>query len=114
MAYLNSFVPGISRFVAIRLAETRELVGTATMYWHDDQKAVDVGILVGRPGNGYGKEAFAAIVSSLLEEGAPKVTAGTASGNAPMLALMRAAGMREVRDVDEASELRYFEVLAGV
>lgn len=112
MAYLDSFTKGASRFLAIRAKSTSDLVGTATVYWDRTLNSADVGILVGKLRFGYGREAFAAITSALLDSGVYRVTAGTASGNRAMIAVAQAAGMREVvRELGDPYN-RYFEVTA--
>ena len=110
IAYVEGFEGSENRFVAIRLRSSREMVGTATMYWRGATEGVDIGILIGVPGNGYGKEAFRALTLALLDAGLPRVTAGTAVGNAAMIALARAAGMREFVKTPPDGAHRYFEL----
>ena len=108
-AYLASFRQSRNRFVAIRCRRTRELLGTATIFWHTQEERADVGILIGKPGLGYGKEAFCAIVDGLIASGVPRVTAGTSVSNGAMIRLALSAGMREVWPSHSDSLHRFFE-----
>ncbi|MGE0443847.1 MAG: GNAT family N-acetyltransferase [Vicinamibacterales bacterium] len=98
--YVQSFEGSDNRLWAIEL---REAPGThlgninATI---DAPNGVgDVGILLGERafwGRGFGREAWTAVCRYLLDDlGLRKVTGGTVATNVGMLAVMRAAGMRE-------------------
>ncbi len=70
-------------------------VGTATAYVDPINFVVDVGLLIGYPGEGYGSEAFGAIVTYLFAEyEARKVTCGTLSLNQAMCQIASRWGLR--------------------
>ena len=65
-----------------------------TVYVQPYHGTADVGILLGRRGNGYGKEAWHLVIAWLLDTcQVRKVTAGTLSCNHGMIRLMEYAGM---------------------
>ena len=74
-------------------------IGNITAYVDHANRLADVAIMLGEKtarGSGYGLEAFAAVCDWLLSAGKfRKVTAGTLSSNAPMLAIMRRVRMRQ-------------------
>jgi RimJ/RimL family protein N-acetyltransferase len=76
-----------------------EHVGNITATVDPRNKVADLAILVGEAayrGRGIGLEAWKCAMSFLLGAGGMrKVTAGTMAANAPMLGVMRAAGMME-------------------
>ncbi len=106
--YIEGFLESADRFVAIRLADVGQLVGTATLYWHSSSQSVDIGILIGHPRCGYGTEAFIGLIAGLLSAGVPRVTAGTVIENDPMIAVALRSGMREVHSEDTAPGYRFF------
>ena len=91
-AYLASFGGTPHYFWAIEERESGTLVGTMTAY--ADAAATDVGILVGHPGRGIGREAWGLALDQLLRaEGRPKVTAGTAAAHTAMRRIFERWGM---------------------
>ena len=94
--YLASFVHTENRFLAIEDKLTHELMGTLTMYINPHHQTADVGILIGNTnhwGKGYGYEAFALAVETLLKAKLRKVTAGTMACNLGMIKVMQKCGM---------------------
>lgn len=96
-AYLRLFDGSPNLFLSIRDAVDDRAIGTMTAYFAVPHGTVDVGIMVGRSevrGRGLGRDAWVTLVGALLTvRGVRKVTAGTLACNAPMLALVAAAGM---------------------
>lgn len=98
--FLRSFDAGPHLFWAVEAhAEGLGHIGNLTAYLDAPNGTADVGILIGAKeawGRGYGSEAWIAACGHLLgTRGLRKVTAGTLSLNAGMLAVMRKAGMSE-------------------
>ena len=94
--YFSSFAGSANTFLSIEDAQTQLQVGTMTIYVQPHHGTADVGILVGKNGNGYGKEAWGLVIDWLLETcKVRKVTAGTLSCNRPMIKLMEYAGMHK-------------------
>ena len=94
--YLASFAHTENRFLAIEDKLTQALIGTLTMYINPHHRTADVGILIGNTnhwGKGYGYEAFALAVESLLQAKLSKVTAGTMACNLGMIKVMEKCGM---------------------
>ena len=91
-AYAASFAGSGNLFLAIR--DEGELVGTMTAYRSAVHGTADIGLLVGRPGRGYGRDAWATLLDYLLAQGTRKVTGGTLRCNAAMVRIMQACGMQ--------------------
>jgi len=92
--YFKSFSGSANGFFAIEDLQTKRHVGTMTLYVQPYHDTVDVGILLGRRGNGYGKDAWCLVIDWLLNTcEVRKVTAGTLSCNHGMISLMEKAGM---------------------
>jgi len=92
--YFESFQGSANAFFAIEDAQTQQHVGTMTVYVQPYHSTVDVGILLGKRGNGYGKEAWRLMIDWLLDTcQVRKVTAGTLSCNYGMIRLMEYAYM---------------------
>ena len=116
--YLDSFAHTENRFLAIEDKLSHELMGTLTMYINLHHQRADVGILIGNTnhwGKGYGYEAFALAVESLLQAKLRKVTAGTMACNLGMIKLMEKCGMtleatRKAQEMldGQAVDLLYF------
>lgn len=98
-AYLRSFEGTANLFWAILAKDAASHVGNITAYVDTANSVADIGILIGDKeiwGRGYGTEAWSAVCRFLLDDaGLRKVTGGTMSTNAGMLAIMRRSGMRE-------------------
>ncbi len=93
--YFDSFSGSVNAFFAIEDFQTKQHVGTITLYVQPYHSTVDVGILIGRRGNGYGSDAWCTVIDWLLNIcQARKVTAGTLSCNYSMISLMKKAGMQ--------------------
>ncbi len=99
-SYVASFDGSPHLFWAI-VAHDKDLGHVGNISAHIDQNngVADVGILIGEKkcwGSGIGSEAWLLVCRYLLQAGGMrKVTAGTLSGNAGMLGIMRRAGMRD-------------------
>ncbi len=95
--YFKSFTDSPNLFFAIEDQQSRQLVGTMTVYIQAHHDTADVGILLGEKrlwGKGYGGEAWNLVVNWLLDTcQARKVTAGTIACNLGMVRLMERAGM---------------------
>ena len=96
--YWMSFEGTPHAFWAIEALDSSQgHVGNITAHVDAHNQTADVGILVGERaawGRGLGGEAWSAVVEHLLAQpGVRKVTAGTLSCNAAMLAVMRRSGM---------------------
>lgn len=96
-AYLASFVGTPNLFLSIHDTERDTAVGTMTVYADPHHGTADVGILVGdrrARGKGLASDAWTRMVDWLIAQPeVRKVTAGTTTANAPMLALMRKSAM---------------------
>lgn len=75
----------------------RHLVGTANVSHDRPNKLVNLGILIGPEywGQGYGKEAWRALMSHFLNEGCRKIEAGMMAANEAMIKTALAGGMHE-------------------
>ena len=94
--YYESFSGSSNALFAIEDVQTQLHVGTMTAYVQPYHGTVDVGILMGLRGNGFGKEAWRLVIDWLLDTcHARKVTAGTLSCNHGMIRLMELAGMHQ-------------------
>lgn len=73
------------------------MVGTLTAYRNLNHGTADIGIMVGDKscwGNGYGLEAFSAVMDLLLAiPEVRKITAGTVALNVGMVKIMERSGM---------------------
>lgn len=93
--YFKSFSGSPNAFLAIEDAQSRQHVGTMTVYVQPYHHTADVGILLGKRGKGYGTEAWCLIIDWLLNTcRVRKVTAGTLACNLGMVRLMEQAGMQ--------------------
>ena len=95
--YLASFDQINKLFLAIKLKSNgteTELLGTSTVYFSPEHNTADVGLLIGLNGQGFGSEAWNAIISELLEQGIRKITAGCVEHNYAMRAIATKAGMQ--------------------
>tara|TARA_B100001093_G_C26802371_1_gene1003997 strand:+ start:315 stop:887 length:573 start_codon:yes stop_codon:yes gene_type:complete len=92
--YFNSFKYSPNLFLTIEDLITKHPVGTMTLHVQPFHRTVDVGILLGKPGNGFGKEAWCLAIVWLIEVcSVRKVTAGCLSSNLAMIRLMQSSGM---------------------
>jgi ribosomal-protein-alanine N-acetyltransferase len=96
-AYLASFAGNSNSFLLIEQLEDQRPIGTATVYRNNRHGTADIGLMVGDRscwGQGYGSEAWQAVLEALLaEEGMRKVTGGTARPNRAMVRIMEQSGM---------------------
>lgn len=96
-AYLESFAGSSNNFLLIEQLEDQRPIGTATVYSSVQHGTADIGLMLGERrcwGQGYGREAWQAVLDALLaEEGMRKVTGGTARPNRAMVRIMEQSGM---------------------
>ena len=91
-SYLDSFEGTPNYFWAVEERAGARVVGTMTAFL--DGETTDVGILIGRPGQGFGREAWGMALDHLLRvESRSKVTGGTAAGHAVMRRIFERWGM---------------------
>ncbi|MDP1604346.1 MAG: GNAT family protein [Legionella sp.] len=97
--YFNSFQKNNALFVAIRLKDTGQMVGTMTVYFNYQHQVADIGIMIGEKncwGKGIGKDAWLTLLTFLSNEvGVRKITGGTLALNLGMIKIMRETGMKE-------------------
>lgn len=95
--YLASFVVSSNSFLLIEEIGNEQPIGTATVYRNNRHGTADIGLMVGERrcwGQGYGREAWQAVLEALLvEKGIRKVTGGTARPNQAMVRIMEQSGM---------------------
>ena len=107
-AYLASFEGSGNSFLLIEKVEDQLPIGTATVYRNTRHGTADIGLMVGERccwGQGYGREAWQAVMGALLTEaGMRKVTGGTARPNRAMVRIMEQSGM-ELEAVRARQEL---------
>lgn len=91
--YLATFAGTRNLFMAIR--HQGRLVGTMTVYRAPLHGTADIGLLVGAggQGQGWGRDAWAAMLEYLLQSGTRKVTGGTLRCNTAMVRIMQGCGM---------------------
>ena len=107
-AYLASFTGSSNSFLLIEQRQNQQPIGTATVYRNSRHGTADIGLMVGERrcwGEGYGREAWQAVLEALLAEpGMRKVTGGTARPNQAMVRIMEQSGM-ELEAVRARQEL---------
>jgi ribosomal-protein-alanine N-acetyltransferase len=107
-AYLASFTGTRNSFLLITQRSDGQSIGTATVYRSLQHGTADIGLMVGDRqcwGQGYGREAWQAVLEALLQEpGIRKVTGGTARPNQAMVRIMEQSGM-ELEAVRARQEL---------
>ena len=95
LEYLRSFEGSPSRFWSVRRSADGVQVGTMTAFLDPDEGTGDLGILIGVPGRGYGREAWGLGMRALFQDlGLRRVTGGTVAENSPMVRIFLAWGMR--------------------
>lgn len=107
-AYLANFAGSSNSFLLIEQLVDQRPIGTATVYRNNRHGTADIGLMVGERhcwGQGYGREAWQAVLEALLAEaGMRKVTGGTARPNRAMVRIMEQSGM-ELEAVRARQEL---------
>ena len=95
--YLSHFERCGNNFLLIEKSQDQMPIGTATVYRKSQHGTAEIGLMVGERrcwGQGYGREAWQAVLEALLaEEGMRKVTGGTARPNRAMVRIMEQSGM---------------------
>ena len=106
--YLESFAGTANSFLLITQRGDGRPIGTATVYRSPQHGTADIGLMVGDRqcwGQGYGREAWQAVLEALLQEpGIRKVTGGTARPNQAMVRIMEQSSM-ELEAVRARQEL---------
>lgn len=96
-AYVASFAGTKNSFLLLEQSTNGCPIGTATIYRQTQHGTADIGLMIGDRkcwGKGYGREAWEALLLSLLEEtGMRKVTGGTTRSNEAMVRIMEHSGM---------------------
>lgn len=107
-AYLASFAGTANSFLLIEQRSDGRPIGTITVYRKPQHGTADIGLMVGDLlcwGQGYGREAWQAVLEALLgEPEIRKVTGGTARPNQAMVRIMEQSGM-ELEAVRARQEL---------
>jgi len=107
-AYLSSFEGSANSFLLMEQRHDQRPIGTATVYRNVQHGTADIGLMVGERrcwGQGYGGEAWQAVLEALLAEpGMRKITGGTAKPNQAMVRIMEQSGM-ELEAVRARQEL---------
>jgi len=97
MAYLETFSGTPNSFLLLEDSLHSKPIGTATIYRSLQHGTADIGLLIGERsywGNGYGKEAWIAILNHLSSDiSIRKVTGGTLRPNNAMIRIMQQSGM---------------------
>lgn len=98
-SYMESFkgTPHLFRAIVARDPALGH-IGNLNVYFDSRHDSADIGLLLGPPswGNGYGKEAWRAMLEHLLRaRDVRKVTGGCVADNHAMVRIMRGAGMVE-------------------
>ena len=97
-AYLESFTETSNSFLLIEQLTSLIPIGTASVYRNCFHGTADIGLMIGDKhcwGQGYGSEAWQAIMQALLAEpGIRKITGGTARPNKAMVRIMEQSGMK--------------------
>jgi RimJ/RimL family protein N-acetyltransferase len=95
--YVASFRDTANWFLAVRLAQSGRMIGTMTAYIAEQHGTADMGLLIGDRtvwGQGYGLEAWSALMKHLLQSrGMRKITGGAVRPNIGMLRIMERSGM---------------------
>lgn len=121
LAYLRSFEGGPNHFWSVRRVNTEEPVGTMTAFVVPEDGVADVGILIGRPGRGIGREAWGLALAWLFERRSMrKVSAGTVAGHTAMRRIfehwgMKLEGVRRAHQLMDGQpvDLVYYGLLAS-
>ena len=118
-AYLATFNKSPNLFLAIRMRDSLQMVGTMTAYVAEVHGTVDIGLMVGdraQWGKGIGLDAWQTLMDYLLTEcKMRKVTGGTLRCNVGMMRIMERSGMQleavrvkqQMVDGDAQDELYY-------
>jgi len=96
--YLATFNQSPNLFLAIRMRDNLQMVGTMTAYVVEPHSTVDMGLMVGdrtQWGRGIGLDAWQTLMNYfLVEQKMRKVTGGTLRCNTGMLRIMERSGMQ--------------------
>jgi len=115
LEFLSSFSGTDNLFFSVQSQETGEQIGTMTAYIDRKNGSADVGILIGKPGQGTGTEAWGLVLNYLFQvQKLQKVTAGCLDVNVPMAKLARHWGMKpESRLPSQAADVLRFGLEAA-
>ena len=96
-SYFESFLDSDNLFFVISHNETKEALGTMTVYFSINHSNADIGIMIGNKnfwGMGLGEEAWMGVMEFLLNQlNIRKVTGGTLSLNKGMIRIFEKTGM---------------------
>lgn len=93
-AYISTFKQSSNLFLAIESLEAGDLVGTMTVYYNPNHQTADLGILIGKPGHGYGSDSWRTLADWVCrQEKVRKLTAGCVAENQAMVRLAEMSGM---------------------
>lgn len=108
ITYQRSFLGSANCFLLIIHRQDEIPIGTLTIYRATHHGTADMGLMLGNKDywrQGFGKEAWGAVVQALLQEtGLRKVTGGTARPNTGMVKIMKESGM-ELESIRHKQEL---------
>lgn len=108
--YLETFKSTSNHFMLIVFKKIP--IGTCTLYFSDDGKSVDIGILIAplHSGNGHGLRVWKILLNMIKKMSSVcQVTAGTHNQNLAMLRIFEQSGMKEkIGNSLESKEYRYF------
>lgn len=119
LAYLDTFTDSSNLFLAIRMRDNLQMVGTITAYVSENHATADIGLMIGDQkhwGRGIGLDAWRTLMNYLLMElGMRKVTGGTLRCNVGMIRIMERSGMhleavrvkQQIVEGDAQDELYY-------
>jgi len=107
LQYLKSFENTSNIFWSVQ-NENNEILGTMTAYIDKESQTADLGIMIGKPGQGYGKTAWGEALDYLFHSEIRKITGGTLYANKSMIAIFEHWGMQR------EGLLRKQELLNGV
>lgn len=96
LQYISDMGATNNHFWEVRLADETP-IGTMTAYMDYINRVADVGILIGNTsfwGNGYGKEAWSAVVEWLVNERVRKIEAGCMEPNRAMTKIFLSSKMK--------------------
>lgn len=96
-AYLHTFAKSDNVFIALE-DKSGKLIGTMTVYYDNNNRIADMGILLGdksSQGKGLALEAWQAVSDWVIQHMEPrKLTAGCMQSNTAMLRIMQKSGMQ--------------------
>lgn len=94
LEYLSRFNGSDSLFLAVKMRDHSQLVGTATVFSDNHHGTADIGVMIGSEysGQGIARETVSAVAESLGTQGFRKITIGTSAQNSRMLRVIESLG----------------------